>query len=364
MALINGTLIKLDTAQIILFQKQTTWHALATRIKRKIQLYFRSFMPTEKLYQGDIVLMLDSSWYLPIWSSLHYAKKRGAKIITVTYDLIPISHPQFCDDRLQEVFDRWYRDSLPYFDGYLSISKSVMYDLKAYLKNQNVPIYRYQFDSFQLGSNFKQEHSKRETIRDDLIDLYENKKSIYLTVSTIEPRKNHRYIFEVFKSLWEQEVDVSWVIVGKIGWKTETLIEEMQAHSAYQDRLQLFDDLNDEELEYCYLNSKALVFASIIEGYGLPIVESLANKLPVLASDTPVHREVGGELVSYFDLSDPNALLLLISDIEAAKRELIQLNEKEIKIADWDESAQELLEKTLIMSSNNEQKTHIQIERQ
>ena len=84
-ALVNGTFIRLDSTQIIHFQKKMTWFALATRIKRKIQLYFTSLMPTEKLYQEDIVLMLDSSWYLPIWPSLHYAKKRGAKIITVTY---------------------------------------------------------------------------------------------------------------------------------------------------------------------------------------------------------------------------------------------------------------------------------------
>ncbi len=359
-ALVNGTFIRLDSAQIIHFQKKTTWFALATRIKRKIQLYFTSFMPTEKPYKEDIVLMLDSSWYLPIWPSLHYAKQRGAKIITVTYDLIPISHPQFCDDRLQKVFYQWYRDSLPYFDGYISISKSVMHDLKTYLKDQKIPIDKYQFDSFCLGSNFKDKHGKKEIVRDELISIFESKKSIYLTVSTIEPRKNHRYIFEAFKKLWEQEIDVTWVIVGKLGWKTEALVEEIRAHSAYGDRLQLFDDLNDDELEYCYRHSKALVFASIIEGYGLPIVESLANKLPVLASDTPVHKEVGGELVTYFDLSDLNALLLLIGDIEAEKRKLIQVDAEEIKMADWGESAQELLEKTLAMTNDSKQK-HTQV---
>ena len=67
-----------------------------------------------------------------------------------------------------------------------------MYDLKTYLKDQKIPIDKYQFDYFCLGSNFKDKHGKREIVRDDLISIFESKKSIYLTVSTIEPRKNHR----------------------------------------------------------------------------------------------------------------------------------------------------------------------------
>lgn len=65
-------------------------------------------------------------------------------------------------------------------------------------------------------------------------------------------------------------------------------------------------------MPFSYKNAKALVFASYTEGFGLPIIESLYNQLQVLVSDTPIHREIGQENVSYFDLNDVNCLVDLI----------------------------------------------------
>ena len=349
-ALVNGGFIELDRDAVEDFEKLPKWKSIARRISRKLQLYTLSFFSREKIYRGDIVLLLDSSWYLPIWPSLEYAKKRGAHIVAVSYDLIPLSHPQFCDDRLQSVFAQWYEKSLHYVDGYLSISKSVMNELEVYLKKNGVDVKRYGFDSFTLGADFKQKQNSPQEVRKELHTLFDTLRSPYLTVSTIEPRKNHRYIFESFKRLWERNIDASWIIVGKKGWKTETLLDEIYTHEMYGEKLFLFSDLDDNELEYAYRHSKALIFASIVEGYGLPIIESLANGLPVLASDTPVHREVGGTKIDYFDISDPEALISLIAAIEKEDRTLIGVAPDNISVPDWEESARELLEKTLIIT--------------
>ncbi|MGB1237129.1 MAG: glycosyltransferase, partial [Pseudomonadales bacterium] len=99
------------------------------------------------------------------------------------------------------------------------------------------------------------------------------------------------------------------------------------------------------ELLYCYKQSKMLLFPSFVEGFGLPIVESLSNQLPVMASDTPIHREVGLDKIDYFSLDDPQSLSDKILDIEANGIP------ESLKIADdyrwmnWLESSQMLLEK-------------------
>jgi len=349
-ALVNGRFVELDRHAIEHFEKLPTWRAAARRVLRKLRLFTLSFLSPEKIYRGDIVLLLDSSWYLPIWPSLEYAKKRGAHLVAVSYDLIPLSHPRFCDDRLQSVFGEWYERSLQYVDGYLAISKSVMDELENYLKENGVDLQRYGFDHFTLGSDFGDRQHDTQKVREELDTLYSTLHSPYLTVSTIEPRKNHRYIFESFKRLWEEGVDVSWVIVGKAGWKTEVLLDEIRNHSMYGKKLFLFNDLDDNELAYAYGHSKALIFASIVEGYGLPIIESLANGLPVLASDTPVHREVGGAQLHYFDIADPTALVSLVESIEKGNTKLANINPSTISIPNWEESARELLEKTLIIT--------------
>lgn len=351
-ALVNGAFIRIEQDELQTYNNQSKVANILQRVKRKIKLYGASFFIGESLYEDDIVLMLDSSWHLHVWPSVNYARQRGAKVIGVTYDLIPITHPQFCDDVMEHYFTEWYRQSMHYFDGYIAISQTVMQSLIDYFERQNAVMQCYTFDSFTLGADIDTDHTDTEAIRESLITLYQSRPSIYLTVSTIEPRKNHRFVYETFKKLWENNVDTTWVIVGRSGWKTEALQQEMREDKAYQDKLWIFNDLSDEELHYCYRHSKALLFPSVIEGFGLPIIESLKNGLPVLASDIPIHREVGGEKIGYFDLTQPDSLLSLISDIETGSAALKQIDKESISIASWGESAEELLEKTIAIANH------------
>jgi len=107
-------------------------------------------------------------------------------------------------------------------------------------------------------------------------------------------------------------------IVGRMGWKVEALLRRIEQHPEKNVRLFWWSDLSDDELLYCYGNAKMLLFPSFIEGFGLPLVESLSNGLPVLASDTPIHREIGGEQIGYFDLADPHSLKEKLLAIEAS----------------------------------------------
>lgn len=355
-ALVNGALLKIEQEELEIFQHRSKITTVLERIRRKVTLYIASFARGEVPYEGDILLMLDSSWHLHVWPSVKYAKQRGASVIGVTYDLIPVTHPQFCDDVMEYYFTNWYRQSLHYFDGYIAISQTVMQNLITYFENENAAIERYGFDYFSLGADFDTRHSDGEAVRESLVELYRNKAPVYLTVSTIEPRKNHRFAYEAFKKLWKSYPEITWLIVGRSGWKTEALQQEMRKDKAYQDRLWILSDLNDAELRYCYRHSKALIFPSVVEGYGLPIIESLKNGLPVLASDTPIHREVGAEMIRYFDLAEPDSLALLIREIEGGILDPKEIKIEKITIPTWDQSARELLEKTITLSNQKKQR--------
>ena len=357
-ALVNGSIIKVDMTQKekVMFNKKSKILNIIYKIKQKLQIHISSYKEAETVYKDDILLMLDSTWHLDIWPSVKYAKKKGVKIIGVTYDLIPISHPQFCDDNLVKLFADWYDKSLLYFDGYIAISKTVMLDVQKYLISKDVDISKYSFDYFHLGSDFKEIEKDSSKVRENLQILYNTNKSIYLIVSTIEPRKNHRYLFETFKKLWTLGIDVTLVIVGRVGWKTEDLIGEMKTHEEYQKRLWIFNDLDDNELNCCYKNSKALLFPSFVEGYGLPIIESLQNNLPVLASDTPIHREVGKDMIDYFDIGKSNELVNKIQAIEKDDTQLKKVDVAKVKILTWSESASELLKAILEILKTGENK--------
>jgi len=157
--------------------------------------------------KGDVLLLLDSTWHLNTWGSIIEAKLKGAMIIAVVYDIIPISHPQFCDATLVNIFNQWFEMAIDYVDGFIAISKTVQENLKSHLKKRYPnKIEKNEFDYFLLGADFeyKQFNLLSKNIRKDLIELYNNHKNIYLIVCTIEPRKNHKYLLDVFDKLWEK----------------------------------------------------------------------------------------------------------------------------------------------------------------
>lgn len=265
---------------------------------------------------GDALLLLDSSWNVDIWASVESFRHKGGRVISVVYDLIPISHPGFFDEGLAAAFTSWLRDSFRHVDGYMGISRTVQDELQAFMmRTFPAQASTKRYDHFLLGADFAPPDSEDGTIRPGLVDSLAERPT-YLIVSTIEPRKNHAYLLDAFEQLWRENLDVGLIIVGRVGWKVESLMRRITNNSQFGKRLRLWTDLTDAELRACYRHARMLLAPSIVEGFGLPIVEGLANRLPVLASDTSIHREVGGARIGYFDLADPANLADQIRQIE------------------------------------------------
>ena len=90
------------------------------------------------------------------------------------------------------------------------------------------------------------------------------------------------------------------VIVGKQGWKAEQLIKRIQMHHEYERRLIWLEAISDEYLEEVYASVDCLIAASIGEGFGLPLIEAAQHRVPIIARDLKVFREVAGSHAFYF----------------------------------------------------------------
>ena len=304
-----------------------------------------------EITKDDVLLLIDSTWYMDIWPAVAHFKKSGGHVNAVIYDLIPITHNQFCDAFLAEVFKKWFYDSLSYVESYIAISDTVKKDLISFLKDEfGEEIKNKKFDHFLLGSDFSYKKTDEQLVPYQLSCFFSSRPT-YMIVSTVEPRKNHAYLLDAFEKLWKNDVNVNLCIIGKVGWKVEKTMEQMHKSKEYNHRLVHFDNLDDEQLLYCYKHAKMLLFPSIVEGFGLPIVESLSNHLPVLASDTPVHREVGGENIGYFNLSNPNDLVEQIIDIEKNGIPQALQVKADYKWQSWKESSQYLIERLLKLNA-------------
>ena len=111
-----------------------------------------------------------------------------------------------------------------------------------------------------------------------------------------------------FERLWDGGADVRLVIVGRPGWLVEELIEKLRRHPQLGGLLFWLQDVSDADLDRIYGACSCLIAASEGEGFGLPLIEAAQHRLPILARDIPVFREIAGEHASFFKGRTPEAL--------------------------------------------------------
>lgn len=117
-------------------------------------------------------------------------------------------------------------------------------------------------------------------------------KPFLLHVGTLEPRKNHTFLFEVFNRLDTFEGDL--VLCGMEGWHVEPILRALE-NSPKRTRIRRLDFVSDAQLTALYRRAEALLFPSLYEGFGLPPIEAMRQGCPVISSDGGSLPEVVGQ---------------------------------------------------------------------
>lgn len=237
---------------------------------------------------------------------------RPFKYAAILYDLIPVNYPQFVVpsliDRLRDYFGE-----LPWVADYaLCISACSQRDLIAYCGRSHVsppPAMH-----FPLGSGLPDSVYDE----DDFPTVLEGK-SYCLFVSTIEPRKNHRLLYQAWaRLLQEGKLDSDrhrMVFVGRAGWNVGDLMHELHANPLTTETIVRLENVPDGTLDELYRRADFIVFPSLYEGFGLPLAEALAHGRPCLSSDRGALPEVGGDCVRYLSPEDPLAWAAAIEEM-------------------------------------------------
>jgi glycosyltransferase involved in cell wall biosynthesis len=126
-------------------------------------------------------------------------------------------------------------------------------------------------------------------------------KKYFIIIGTIEPRKNIWFILNLWKEIIERlSNDAPYlVIIGKRGWECENVIDLLERCEIIKSRIIEISSAKDDELQNWLRNSIALLFPSFIEGYGIPLIEAISQKVPVIASNLPIFHEIVGNTPDY-----------------------------------------------------------------
>jgi glycosyltransferase involved in cell wall biosynthesis len=226
--------------------------------------------------------------------------------VFMVHDLIPMTHPEYCREGESQRHERRIAAMLGCGAGLIVNSVSTQRILQGYAKKQKLIlppliVAHLGISLFPIGTN--------EPI---LKDPY------FVMLGTIEPRKNHILMLQCWRRLGERWKDGAavpkLVLIGQRGWDIEYVERFLHRSEVCRSLVSVRSDCDDTELAIWLRHARALLFPSFSEGYGLPLVEALAQGTPVIASDLDAFHENAGDIPDYLDPLDGLGWLQAITD--------------------------------------------------
>lgn len=165
-----------------------------------------------------------------------------------------------------------------------------------------------------------------------------------LYLGRINERKNVPTLIKAFRKIASEDVEL--VIAGERHWSKQNT-NQVIFEAGITDRVKFTGFVDDEDIIVLYRLASVFCFLSFDEGFGLPVAEAMACGIPVVVSDTPIHREICGNAGFYVDPYDPEDVASAI-DVALNNSETIRLKQRLgqniIKQYRWSNSVAKLIQ--------------------
>jgi len=259
----------------------------------------------------------------------------SVKRVTFIHDLTPLLFPSF-HPRYSSLLHRWFlKFILAKADLILTNSRHTQSDVQQYLGTHSPPI-----EVVYPGINT----IDHPITYSEIEGKYNLERPYFVHVGTIEPRKNITTILQAFEQFCHRYSEGQFVLAGGAGWRAEAIEQQIQQFP-FPNRLKRLGYVPTVDLPALYTQAQALIFPSIYEGFGLPIIDAMHYGCPVIASNTSSLPEAGGEAALYFSPKDSSRLLDHMIQVTSpeVRSDLIQKGKQQITQFSWEQSAKTFL---------------------
>ena len=298
---------------------------------------------------GDRLLLLDSCWGGGGSDrAAQYMFEHGCAITLVVYDIIPLTHPQYYDATLVRNFRQTLEKLLNISSSVFAISQFVAESLRQWIHQVQAPQPEgVRLDYFHLGGDFDQHSTTPEAASTAWpAGLWQDGSRVFLMLGTIEPRKGHDFVLHEFERRWAEGSQDKLLWIGKVGWQVEALMQQVHASRHLHQQLWPMQGLSDAMVNDAIHRCTAIIFASQVEGFGLPLVEALQRGTPVLAHDIPVFREIAASVPVYFRSEEDGSLQRALQELAEHETE-VRARTRAFQWLTWRDAAAVLLDKML-----------------
>jgi len=241
-------------------------------------------LPVERVV-GPFDVFHFSDWMYP-------PQREGVRATTI-HDLVPVHFPELVHPRTRRMHGAKYQHTAASCDVVFTNSRFTAADVAEHLQ---IPSERIRVAYPGIDARFRPE-GRREELGAPYV----------LTVSTLDPRKNVEVVMDAFRLLRRHRPELLLAVAGSVA----------PGASAPPDRegVRMLDFVDDDRLAALYRGASAFVYASRFEGFGIPVVESLASGTPAVVSSHPSLDEASGQAAFRADPESPEAVA---EELEAA----------------------------------------------
>lgn len=264
----------------------------------------------------------------------HVPRFKGIPVLATLMDAIPLSNPEWASSQLRGMKNALWKKSSTWADHIVTISEFSKSEIVKYFKIDDKKI---SVVPLGVDERFFNQMSKSE-LSTALQDLKLPEK-YFLFIGTLQPRKNLIRVINAHQSLpLSLRREYPLVIVGRAGWGCDDLLQRLKSLPA-DDPVYWLGGVDDLVKRALLQQATALVFASLSEGFGLPVLEAFAAATPVIASNTTSLPEVAGDAALMVDpvrIDEIAHAMLQIAQSTELSEQLISKGLSRAKSFTWD----------------------------
>lgn len=270
---------------------------------------WRSFSVSGQLQKHEIDLFHGLSNELP--EGIH--KTEVPAVVTI-HDLIFLRFPEFYKNIDRRIYFQKVKYACSSAQKIIAISTQTKEDIVKYFKMEPDKIEVV----FQSVSPVYYEHQNTGY----LVGKYELPENFILSVGSIEQRKNQ---LSLLKAIHDEKIEIPVVFVGKPTIYAETLLQFI-SDNKLEDRVKFLNNIEEIDLAGLFQRATLSVYISVFEGFGLPVIESMASGCPVITSNVSCLPETAGGaalLCNPGNYSELGKQIRLLIDNETLRNEFI-----------------------------------------
>jgi glycosyltransferase involved in cell wall biosynthesis len=270
-----------------------------------------------------------------IWHSTFYTASKawqGKHVVTVV-DMIYERYPQFFNQKEHIILMEEKERCIQKADVVICISNTTARDVLSFCGVNPARIKIIPLGFNRVFRRLEQREHKQIMPTKQLFLLYLGSRRFY---------KNFDGLLQAY-SVWDKKQDVALVAIGE-PWTAEEV--KKLAEMGIQNTVQCLAHMDDESLCQLYNQAVALVYPSLYEGFGIPLLEAMACGCPIVASRIPSTFEVAEDVPIYFEPTKMESILHAFDAVLAENRNMARMEAgiKRSKLFSWESTSQQTLE--------------------